>query len=88
MRFAWIRQNTPDDVPARQRFPHPLWLVRFVYNAAFWVFLLPFFTPISYGAGFIAFTVVLVLRFTANFATTNLLHLTPQQYDAYPFRIP
>ena len=88
LRFAWLRQNTPDYVSVNQRFPHPLWLVRFVYNAVFWVFLLPFFTSIDYGAGFIAFTVVLLLRFTANLATNNFLDLTPQQYEAYPFRMP
>ena len=88
MRYAWLRQNTPDYVSVRQRFPNPLWLVRFVYNAAFWVFLLPFFTSMSFGAGFVAFTAVLFLRFTANLATNNFLHLTPSQYAAFPFRIP
>ena len=87
MRFAWLRQHTPDFVSAKQRFPHPLWLVRFVYNAVFWVFLLPFFTAIDYGAGFVAFAVVILLRFIANTYTNNVLDLTPQQYEAYPFRI-
>ena len=88
LRFAWLRQNTPDHEPVKQGFPDPIWLVRFAYNAVFWVFLLPFFTSIDYGTGFIAFTVVLVLRFTANLATNNFLRLTPQQYEAYPFRMP
>ena len=88
MRYAWLRQNTPEYVSVHQRFPNPLWLVRFLYNAAFWVFLLPFFTSMSYGAGFVAFTAVLLLRFTANLATNNFLDLTPSQYAAYPFRMP
>ncbi len=71
-----------------QRFPHPVWLVRFVYNAVFWVFLLPFFTPMGYGAGFVAFAVVILIRFIANSYTNNVLDLTPQQYEAHPFRIP
>ena len=88
LRFAWLRQCKPDYVSVKQGFPHPYWLVRFAYNAVFWVFLLPFFTSMGYGAGFVAFTVVLVLRFTANLATNNFLRLTPQQYEAFPFRIP
>lgn len=88
MRFAWLRQHSAAYTSATQGFPHPLWLVRFVYNAAFWVFLLPFFTPITYGAGFVAFTVVLGLRFIANLVTNNFLDLTPRQYEAWPFRIP
>ncbi|MGD2042564.1 MAG: hypothetical protein PVJ28_02875 [Acidimicrobiia bacterium] len=57
-------------------------------NAVFWVFLLPFFTSMGYGAGFIAFTAVLAMRFTANLATNNFLKLTPREYQALPFRMP
>jgi len=88
VRFAWLRQHTPDYVSVKQGFPQPLWLVRFVYNAAFWVFLLPLFTPIDYGVGFVAFAVVILVRFIVNSYTNNFLDLTPQQYEAYPFRIP
>lgn len=88
MRFAWLRQHTADFVSVRQGFPHPLWLVRFVYNAVFWVFLLPFFTAVDDSVGFVAFAVVILLRFMANSYTNNFLDLTPQQYEAYPFRIP
>ena len=88
MRFAWIRQNAADYVPVQQRFTHPLSLVRFIYNAAFWVFLLPFFTSVDYSIGFVAFAAVIFVRLTANAYTNNLLNLTPAQYDAYPFRIP
>ena len=88
MRFAWLRQNTADYAPVKQRFTHPLALVRFVYNVAFWVFLLPFFTAMDYGTGFVVFTGVILVRFIANWYTNNLLDLTPGQYDAYPLRIP
>ncbi len=88
LRFARLREESPDYVTVKQRFPDPRVITRFVYNAAFWVFLLPFFTALDYGAGFVAFTAVLLLRFTANLATNNLLHLTPHEYDAFPFRIP
>ncbi len=88
LRFAWLRQNTPGYVSVEQGFPQPRWVVRFVYNAVFWVFLLPFFTSMGYGAGFIAFTAVLALRFTANLATNNFLKLSPREYEAFPFRIP
>jgi hypothetical protein len=88
VRFAWLRQHTSEYESVEQRFPDPLWLVRFVYNAAFWVFLLPFFTPIGYGVGFVAFAIVILVRFVANLYTNNVLDLTPRQYEAYPFRIP
>lgn len=52
------------------------------------MFLLPFFTAIDYSAGFAAFAVVILLRFISNSYTNNFLDLTPQQYEAYPFRIP
>ncbi len=88
MRFAWLRQHTADDVAVKQHFTDPASLARFAYNAAFWVFLLPFLTPMNYGAGFIAFAVVIVVRFASNSYTNNVLDLSPGQYDAYPFRIP
>jgi hypothetical protein len=88
LRFAWLRPNTPDYVSVNQRFPDLPWVVRFVYNAVFWVSLLPFFTSMGYGAGFIAFTAVLALRFTATLATNNFLKLSPREYEAYPFRMP
>lgn len=88
MRFAWLRQNTEDYVPVKQKFTDPASLARFAYNAAFWVFLLPFFTAMDYGVGFIAFAAVIAARFAANSYTNNALHLSPGQYDAYPFRIP
>ena len=88
MRFAWLRRHTPDFESVKQGFPHPVWVVRFVYNAAFWVFLIPFFTAVDHSVGFVAFAAVILLRFMANSYTNNFLDLTPQQYEAHPFRIP
>ena len=88
MRFAWLRENAADYVAVNQAFMHPLALIRKAYNAAFWIFLLPFFTTMEYGTGFIAFTVIIFVRLAANLYTNNVLKLTPEQYESYPFRIP
>jgi hypothetical protein len=88
MRFAWLRENAADHVSAKQEFTHPLALIRKAYNAAFWVFLLPFLTLIDYGIGFVLFTVIIAIRLGLNLYTNNVLDLTPEQYEAYPFRIP
>lgn len=87
MRFAWLQKNSTDNVSVNQAFTHPLSLIRKVYNAAFWIFLLPFFTTMEYGTGFIAFTVIIFVRLSANLYTNNALTLTPEQFENYPFRI-
>jgi hypothetical protein len=88
MRFAWLRENAPDYEPVHQASTHPLALIRTVYNLAFWIFLLPFFKLIDYSTGFIIFSVVIGVRMVLNIYTNNLLDLTPEGFDAYPFRIP
>jgi hypothetical protein len=88
MRFAWLRENSPNNVLVKQTFMHPLAIIRKVYNAVFWIFLLPFFTIIDYGTGFIAFTVIIAIRLVLNLYTNNLLDQTPQKYEQHPFRIP
>jgi hypothetical protein len=88
MRFAWLRKNSPDSTAIKQAATHPLALIRMAYNAAFWIFLLPFFTLIDYSTGFLAFAVIIAVRLGLNLYTNNVLHLTPAQYDRYPFRIP
>ena len=68
---------------------HPLALIRTAYNLAFWIFLFPFlFSEIDYGMGFIAFTVIICMRLVINLLTNNVLHLTPEQFAQFPFRIP
>jgi hypothetical protein len=88
MRFAWLRENSADYVSVKQGFTHPLALIRKAYNAAFWIFLLPFFTIIDYSTGFLAFTVIIAIRLGLNLYTNNVLELTPEQYESFPFRIP
>lgn len=87
MRFAWLRKNSANDVAVRQVSTHPLALIRKAYNAAFWIFLLPFFTLIEYGTGFLLFALVIAVRLSLNLYTNNVLHLTPEQYERFPFRI-
>ena len=88
MRFAWLKENSADYAQVKQAFTHPLSLIRKAYNAAFWVFLLPFFTLIDYGTGFVVFAIVISLRLVLNLYTNNLLDQTPERYDRFPFRIP
>ena len=85
MRFAWKRKQLPESSPVTQ--PWSSRGVRMVYNAAFWVFVLPFVFGIPAGIGFIAFAVVIAFRFTANWYTSNVLDLTPDQHERFPFRI-
>ncbi len=87
MRFAWLRENSENYVAVTQGFTHPLALIRKAYNIAFWIFLLPFFSIIDYGTGFIAFTIVILVRLALNLYTNNILELKPEQYESYPFRI-
>ena len=88
MRFAWLKENSADYESIQQPFTHPLSLIRKVYNAAFWVFLLPFFTLIDYGTGFVVFTVIIGIRLVLNLYTNNVLDQTPEQYYSFPFRMP
>jgi hypothetical protein len=88
MRFAWLKENLANYVAPEQAFTHPYRLIRNVYNIVFWIFLIPFFTDMEYGTGFIAMTVVIAMRLVLNLYTNNFIELTPEQYDSYPFRIP
>jgi hypothetical protein len=88
MRFAWLREHSPDHVSVQQGFTHPLALIRKAYNAAFWIFLLPFFSAMEYGTGFIAFSVIIFVRLALNLYTNNVLKLKLEQYESFPFRIP
>lgn len=88
MRFAWLRKNSENNVSVKQAYTHPLALIRIAYNIVFWVFLLPFVTTMDYSTGFIAFTVVIVVRLAANLSLNNILRLNPQQFEDFPFRSP
>jgi hypothetical protein len=88
MRFAWLRENSDNPDLVKQAGSHPLALIRTAYNAVFWIFLIPFFTTMEYSTGFIAFSVVILVRLILNLYTNNALKLTPEGYKKYPFRIP
>lgn len=88
MRFAWIREKSGGSASVPQKWTHPLALIRMVYNLVFWVFLIPFFTVVEHRIGFLAMTVVIGIRLVLNLVTNNLLNLTPDEFDSYPFRIP
>lgn len=87
MRFAWLQKNSANYIAVKQGYTHPLALIRLAYNAVFWIFLLPFITTIDYSTGFIAFTVVIFVRLALSLYTNNVLKLTPEQFDSFPFRI-
>ena len=87
MRFAWLKKNSANYVSVKQGLTHPLALIRKAYNAAFWVFLPPFFTTMDYSTGFIVFTVIILVRLGANLYI-NALKLKPEQYESFPFRTP
>ena len=88
MRFAWLKENKENYVAVQQAATHPLAIIRKLYNLVFWIFLIPFFNWVDFGTGFIIFTVIIFIRLIANLITNNLLNLTPEGYDAFPFRIP
>ncbi|MCB9140579.1 MAG: hypothetical protein H6642_19780 [Caldilineaceae bacterium] len=62
-------------------------MVLWVHNLLYWFFLVPFLTPMSYSTGFLVYSIILLIRFTAN-TYINLRDFTPAQYYAYPLRIP
>jgi hypothetical protein len=86
MRYAWLRENSANDGPIKQGTTHPLSLIRTAYNAAFWIFLLPFFTKIEYRIGFLAFTAIVLIRLGINLYTNNVLKLEPDEFARFPFR--
>ncbi len=87
MRFAWLRKNKAHNVPTEQAGARPLSVIRIVYNAVFWIFLLPFIVrTIDYGLGFIAFTMVIFVRLIANLYVNNIVEFTPEQYERFPLR--
>jgi hypothetical protein len=88
LRFAWLSENLGVERTSERAFTPLLTLIHTLYNLVFWVFLLPFFTRMEYGTGFILFNIVIGVRLIFNFYTNNLLKPTPEGYLALPFRIP
>ncbi|MCA9904884.1 MAG: hypothetical protein KC547_13600, partial [Anaerolineae bacterium] len=60
-------------------------LIRLIYNAVWWLPILLVLTgTIDYGAGFIGFFAVTVVRLIANLYRNNVLSL--EQAETFPFR--
>jgi hypothetical protein len=87
MRFAWLHKQSGHSVSARLSSTHPISLIRMAYNAAFWIFLLPFLTAMAYSTGFIVFTILIFVRLGANLYV-NFVNLQPEQFDVFPLRMP
>ena len=89
VRFAaeWKKQS--EENPGLEK-PGPKPLVRVllvIHNLAFWFFLIPLFTRMSYRIGFITFASILFFRFLAN-SYMNLKDFDAARYYRFPFRIP
>lgn len=87
MRFARLRKNSGDDAAVKQSFTNRLIFV--AYNVVWWIpIVLPILGVIDYNTGFVAFAAITVVRAGANLATNNVLKLTREQFERYPFRTP
>lgn len=85
MRFAWLRENASNGKVVKQSAARQLILA--AYNLVWWLpIVLPITKSIDYGTGFVAFTVVTVVRLSANLYRNNILTL--EQAERFPFRAP
>ena len=83
MRFAWLRENSGEDVSAEQSSLNRA--IYIAYNAIWWVpIVLPFTGIIDYRTGFIAFFIVTMFRAAANLFRNNVLTL--EQAERFPLR--
>ena len=87
MRFAWLKKNKEQPTGTAPRKNQRLMWIKSVYNIIFWIFLLPFiFSSITYNLGFIAFSIVILVRLLLNLYTNNIYRPTVEQFERYPFR--
>ena len=85
MRFAWLREMTPDPPPLKESSASRLLFT--AYNIAWWVpVVLPFTGLIDYRAGFVGFVAVTAVRAIANLYRNNALTLV--QAEVFPLRSP
>ena len=85
MRFAWLRENSGNDVPVKQSLANRLIFI--AYNVIWWIpIVLPFMGLMDYRTGFIAFFVVTLTRAGANLYRNNVLK--PVQAESFPLRAP
>ena len=86
MRFAWLRRTRAGDTSVRQAFSLPITAVRMAYNAAFWAFLIPFFTSIAFSVGFVIMTILILTRLGANLYANHVFKSQAEQFERFPFR--
>lgn len=85
MRFAWLREESGDDVPANQSALNQLILI--AYNLIWWVpIVLGLFKVIDYRTAFITFLIITICRAIANAVRNNIL--PPEQAKTFPLRSP
>ena len=62
-------------------------LIFAAYNLVWFVpIVLSFIGTIDYSTGFMAFTVITVVRLSTNLLLNNVLKLTPEQFESFPYR--
>jgi len=85
MRFAWLRENSGNDVQGKQSLTNRLIFI--AYNVIWWIpVVLPFTKVIDYHTGFIAFLAITIIRAIANLFRNNVLK--PEQAENFPLRAP
>ena len=85
MRFAWLRENSGNDVPVEQSLTNRLIFI--AYNVIWWVpIVLGFVKVLDYRTAFIAFLIITIFRAIANLFRNNVLTL--EQAERFPLRIP
>jgi hypothetical protein len=85
MRFAWLRENSGNDVPVIQSLTNRLIVI--AYNVIWWVpIVLGFAKVIDYRTAFVAFLVITIFRAIANLIRNNVLTL--EQAETFPLRAP
>jgi hypothetical protein len=83
MRFAWLRENSGEEVSAEQSSLNRA--IYIAYNIIWWVpIVLPFTGIIDYRTGFIAFFIITMFRAAANLFRNNVLTL--EQAESFPLR--
>ncbi|MCA9908086.1 MAG: hypothetical protein KC519_05500 [Anaerolineae bacterium] len=83
MRFVWLKKN--GHIASTSKPGAAYGLIRLIYNAVWWLPILLVLTgTIDYGAGFIGFFAVTVVRLIANLYRNNVLSL--EQAETFPFR--
>lgn len=85
MRFAWLRENSADHVPAQPSAVNRLIFI--AYNVIWWVpIVLGFAKVIDYRTALVAFLAITIFRAIANLFRNNVLTL--EQAETFPLRAP